>query len=127
MAIVDAGDVNHSAALAYQGEFIGTIGLIVTNYILDELYTLTLMDLGYRYAVEVKQKLDRLSDDSLLDIVWVDKALADEGWNVFERFNQDKKWSFTDCVSYAVMKQFGIQEAFAFDHHFEQMGFIRRP
>lgn len=88
MAIVDTSDVNHSAALAYQGEIIGTCRLVVTSYILDELYTLTLMDLGYRHVVEVKQKLDRLSDDSLLDIAWVDKALADEGWNVFERFNR---------------------------------------
>jgi len=46
---------------------------------------------------------------------------------VFERFNVDKQWSFTDCVSYVVMKQNEIEEAFAFDHHFEQMGFVRRP
>ena len=38
------------------------------NDILDELYTLTMLDLGYRYAVDVKQKLDRLSDDRLLDL-----------------------------------------------------------
>lgn len=127
MAIVDAGDANHAGAVAYQDEIAGTCGLLVTNYILDELFTLTLMDLGYRYAVDVKKKLDRLGHDGLLEIAWVDTALADEGWNVFERFNQDKQWSFTDCVSYAVMKRRGIQEAFTFDHHFEQMGFIQRP
>ena len=60
-------------------------------------------------------------------LVWVDRTLADEGWQVFERFNQDKQSSFTDCVSYAVMKRRGLQEAFAFDHHFDQMGLIRRP
>jgi len=38
-----------------------------------------------------------------------------------------KEWSFTDCMSYVVMKQLDIDEAFAFDHHFEQMGFMRRP
>jgi len=127
MAIVDAGDTNHAMAVAYQEEIAGTCGLVVTNYILDELFTLTLMDLGYRHAVDVKQKLDRLNDHGLLEVVWIDKPLADEGWKVFERYNQDKQWSFTDCVSYAVMKGRGIQEAFAFDHHFEQMGFIRRP
>lgn len=127
MAIVDSRDANHHAAVAYQDDIAGTCGLIVTNYILDELLTLNLMDLGYRYAADVKRKLDRLGDDGLLEVVWVDKPLADESWKVFERFNQDKRWSFTDCVSYAVMKGRGIQEAFTFDHHFEQMGFIRRP
>lgn len=127
MAIVDAGDANHAAAVAYQDEVFGTCGSIVTNYILDELFTLTLMDLGYRYAVDVKSKLDRLSNDGLLEVVWVDKVLAEEGWNVFERINQDKHWSYTDCTSYAAMHGRGVHEAFTFDHHFEQMGFIQRP
>ena len=39
----------------------------------------------------------------------------------------DKVWSFTDCTSNAIMKDAGIIEAFAFDRHFEQMGFIRKP
>jgi predicted nucleic acid-binding protein len=127
MAILDAGDVNHPTAVAYQTEIVDSCSLLVTNYILDELYTLTLMDLGYRFAMSVKRKLDLMSESRLLEVVWVDRALADESWRVFERFNQDKQWSFTDCVSYTVMKQRAIQEAFAFDHHFEQMGFIRRP
>ena len=41
-----------------------------------------------------------------------------------EHYNVDKLWSFTDCTSYVAMKDSGITEVFAFDHHFEQMGFI---
>lgn len=48
-------------------------------------------------------------------------------WEVFEKLNVDKKWSFTDCTSKVVMEQREIFEAFAFDHHFEQMGFVRKP
>ena len=36
---------------------------------------------------------------------------------VFERFT-DKEWSFTDCVSYAVIERLAIKKAFAFDDHF---------
>ena len=97
------------------------------HYILDELWTLVLMDLGYQKAVEIKQKLDALAAAKLLEVVWVDQVSSDEGWAVFERFNRDKQWSFTDCISYAVMKRRGIREAFTFDHHFEQMGFLRQP
>ena len=39
----------------------------------------------------------------------------------------DKDFSFTDCVSFVVMWETGIKEAFAFDEHFNQMGFIRKP
>jgi len=42
---------------------------------------------------------------------------------VFERFT-DKEWSFTDCVSYAVIERLGIKKAFAFDDHFRQFGIV---
>ncbi len=50
---------------------------------------------------------------------------AKRSWNVFEQYNIDKLWSFTDCTSYVIMKDIDITEVFEFDHHFEQMGFIR--
>ena len=46
--------------------------------------------------------------------------------DIFERYD-DKDFSFTDCVSFVVMQENGIKEAFAFDEHFNQMGFIRNP
>jgi len=35
----------------------------------------------------------------------------------------DKNWSLTDCVSFKIMEQMGIDEALAYDKHFEQAGF----
>ena len=40
-AIADAGDPNHELALAFSDEIVGQCRLVVTNYILDELYTFT--------------------------------------------------------------------------------------
>ncbi|MFZ5877070.1 MAG: hypothetical protein ACOYXU_11760 [Nitrospirota bacterium] len=42
--------------------------------------------------------------------------------NVYERFD-DPRLSFTDCLSFTVMRGLGISIAFAFDRHFEQAGF----
>jgi predicted nucleic acid-binding protein len=74
-----------------------------------------------------KEKLDILIAENVLDVIWIDHDLAKQGWSVFEQYNSDKLWSFTDCTSYIVMKKFSITEVFAFDHHFEQMGFILLP
>lgn len=35
----------------------------------------------------------------------------------------DKDWSLTDCASFKLMKDRGVAEALAHDHHFEQAGF----
>ncbi|HED04153.1 MAG TPA: hypothetical protein ENI60_05240 [Candidatus Fraserbacteria bacterium] len=39
-------------------------------------------------------------------------------WEIF------KKFSFTDCTSFAVMKRLGLQRALAVDRHFQVMGFV---
>lgn len=35
----------------------------------------------------------------------------------------DKEWSLTDCASFNLMRERGISDALAHDHHFEQAGF----
>jgi len=37
---------------------------------------------------------------------------------------QDKDWSLTDCISFVVMKEHGIQDVLTTDKHFEQAGFV---
>jgi len=39
------------------------------------------------------------------------------------RRHDDKEWSFTDCVSFAVMRELKIADAFTTDNHFAQAGF----
>lgn len=35
----------------------------------------------------------------------------------------DKEWSLTDCISFAVMQDLGLNDALTGDHHFTQAGF----
>jgi uncharacterized protein len=45
---------------------------------------------------------------------------------LFEKL-ADQGVSFTDCLSFALMRQHGIRQAFAFDRHFETAGFALWP
>lgn len=36
----------------------------------------------------------------------------------------DKDWSLTHCASFVLMRERGVSEALAHDHHFEQAGFV---
>jgi len=126
-ALADKADKDHPRALQFRNEIASQCKLVTSNYILDELYTLLLMNVGFQPTIDYKEKLDILIAEYVLDVIWIDQGLAKRSWDVFEQYNIDKQWSFTDCTSYVVMKDFGITEVFAFDHHFEQMGFIRLP
>jgi len=126
-AIADGRDSHHEVASLFSEEIAGQCRLVVSDYVLDELYTLLLLNLGYPDTVAFKRRLDTLMNAGILDVVWVSPVIAVEVWTAFEQFNTDKQWSFTDCTSYVIMKQRNIAEAFAFDHHFVQMGFTCRP
>lgn len=126
-ALADKADKDHARALQFRDEIVGKCNLVTSNYILDELYTLLLMNVGLYPTIDYKKKLDILIAEHVLEIIWIDLSIAKQGWDVFEQYNTDKSWSFTDCTSYAAMKKSGIAEVFAFDHHFEQMGFILLP
>ena len=55
-------------------------------------------------------------------IVRLSSALLQQGIEHFAR-HKDKDWSLTDCISFVVMKEHGIQEALTADRNFEQAGF----
>jgi predicted nucleic acid-binding protein len=46
--------------------------------------------------------------------------------SAFESYRSmsDKEWSLTDCASFVLMRERGLTEALAHDHHFEQAGFV---
>ncbi len=56
----------------------------------------------------------------------VDSDLWHEAWELFQRY-EDKEFSFTDCVSFVLMRQLKLRDVFGFDRHFEQMGFRLWP
>jgi predicted nucleic acid-binding protein len=126
-AIEDRGDPNHELALAFKDDLSDNCRLITTDYVLDETYTLLLLNVGYERTIAFQKNTSELRQTGILAVVHVTSSLCDEAWDIFKRFNVDKKWSFTDCVSYVVMKQLDIETVFAFDYHFEQMGFNRKP
>lgn len=69
------------------------------------------------------QTIYRSEELGLLEIVQISDGLFRRGVRFFEH-HKDKEWSLTDCISFVIMKERRIKEAFTVDHHFEQAGFI---
>ncbi len=100
--------------------------LVTTNFVLDETYTLVRFRVHHQAAVALHEKLARLVRGRLLRVVSVTPEIEQSAWDIFERYS-DKDFSFTDCVSFAVMQALELTQALTDDHHFEQMGFQILP
>jgi len=125
LALEDESDQYHEAALQFREQVLRKkrYEMITTSYILDE--TLTLI----RFRINIKASVDfskEIRKSKVVKIVHVSREMEGKARDIFERYD-DKDFSFTDCVSFVVMWERGIKEAFAFDQHFNQMGYIRKP
>jgi predicted nucleic acid-binding protein len=70
--------------------------------------------------------LDSLRQTSRLTKIYSDAALEAEAEKTLRRY-ADQDFSLADAVSFLVMQQRGITEAFAFDGHFATTGFVVVP
>ncbi|HEX5472720.1 MAG TPA: PIN domain-containing protein, partial [Lacipirellulaceae bacterium] len=97
---------------------IDPILLVTTDYVPDEYLTL-LKARGQTRRVDVLGR--QILEQVVCRIEWVEPNDVYKAWTTFDSY-RDKGWSFTDCVSCAVMERLQIAEAFAFDQHFREFG-----
>jgi predicted nucleic acid-binding protein len=57
-------------------------------------------------------------------IIYSTPSIEQAAWDILAKYDT-AGFSFTDCVSFAVMQALGISKAFAFDRHFDMLGFQR--
>jgi uncharacterized protein len=91
--------------------------LLSTSYVLVETYAL----LGRRLGLAAVRSF-RADFAPLIDVVWVDETLHNAGVDMLLD-RRKRLLSLVDAVSFIVMHQSGVTEAFAIDPHFEQEGF----
>ncbi len=97
--------------------------LASSNLVVAEAYALIRRAAGHAAAMRV---LRSLCQSSRLLRVYSDPALESDAEAILARY-ADQDFSLADAVSFAVMRQRGIAEAFAFDRHFLAAGFSLQP
>lgn len=127
LALEDASDKYHEAAIRFREQKLlaDHYELVTTSYIMDETLTLIRSRLSIKASIDFSKRIRR---SQIVRILSVSKELEDKALDLFEKFD-DKVFSFTDCVSFVVMQELGIQDVFTFDVHFIQvgMGFSKVP
>ena len=115
-----ANDQHHKAALPLWEKIrIAREGCVTSNFVLDETFTLLARRASYPFAAE-KARIIYAADS--LEILRPDLRTELVALDLFEKY-ADQEISFTDCVSFVLMREADIQTAFSFDSHFERAGF----
>jgi predicted nucleic acid-binding protein len=121
-AILDRDDANHQKAKHLWSGLLQDQNILVTsNYVLVETFALLQSRLGLA-AVRTFQE-DILP---LINVEFVTPNIHRAGIAAFLLASK-RNLSLVDCVSFEIMRTLGIRNAFVFDAHFKQQGFLETP
>lgn len=152
IALKDTSDRNHQAAAGFYAELFETrTVLVTTSLIFAEVVTWLQRARGFGpdesiafgrwlrdLAVDVLPGPQGLQLQSLKQVpppvaarrpfrlVPGSPRVDEAAWRIYEE-QSARKVTFADAVSFATMKALRLKEAFAFDWHFQAMGFSVRP
>jgi uncharacterized protein len=117
-AVLDRDDENHArAAKIWERLLTSTTPLFTHNYVLVETAALAQHRLGLLAL--------RAFHDSMVPVLRVEWIREPQHQTAVEMTitTGRRKLSLVDCVSFAIMREHGVSEAFCFDSHFAEQGF----
>ena len=116
IALSSPRDQWHRAAL--RAPVTGVL-LVTSSAVIDETVTY-LQRAGQLSAALAFLQQMRMNEE--VEIVYPDPSLQAEAWDLFAKWGGSGA-NAVDCVSFAIMRRFGIRKAFTFDAHFRKAGF----
>jgi predicted nucleic acid-binding protein len=124
LALADEDDAHHKDAAAIFPSLLKTSnGLTTSNLVIAESYVLILKNLGHKAAVDF---LDNMNGSPRIQKICSSSDMETEAEGILKKYS-DQDFSYTDAVSFAIMKTQKMKKAFAFDKHFQTMGFMKVP
>ncbi len=119
LALLNSKDQGWKRVVEWSDSFAGNI--VTTTLVLIELAD------GLAASAEGRVKFGQfyadLKADPDIEIVKLRDELFENAIDLYSRYG-DKKWSLTDCLSFLVMREKGLNVALTADHDFEQAGFV---
>lgn len=119
-ALIDRNDSAHEQATSLVRRLVANgARLVTTDYVIDESCTLAKARAGSAAATRL---LDLLDQTAAVDLEWIGPERFTKAKRSFRKYH-DQAFSFTDCTSFAVMRERRIAEAITADDHFRIAGF----
>jgi len=123
-AAADKTDQYHAKASAHLKKLIKNKNpLITSNLVIHE----TLMLLSRKVSKNAAIKfLDYIFNDDMIEIWQADETIDQKAFSIFKKY-KEHDFSIADCVSFVLMTENDIKNAFTFDKHFKTMKFLTEP
>jgi predicted nucleic acid-binding protein len=119
-AVVNTRDQWHDIAVRWARRIVETnASLVTTEFILME-FANSLAAVHHRS--QAIATIDHLRSLESLMIIPASSILFESGLDLYQR-RMDKSWGMTDCISFVVMAEHGLDAALTTDGHFRQAGF----
>lgn len=123
-ALADRSDKHHRDAVDIYPRLLNRCNhLTTTNLVIAETYILIRRALGHQAAIAF---LGNASASPRIVKIYSDSELEKAAEDILRKY-QDQDFSYTDAVSFAVMKRHEIARVFSFDKHFLTAGFSLIP
>lgn len=129
VALADKRDPHHGLAVEADRllEARGYVGA-TSDYVLDETLTLLNAAGGASTAIAFAEGIAARAEAQELLVSMVDRERQAQALELFKKLApSDRRLSFTDCTSFAVMQELECQLAFTADRHFHRAGGGIRP
>jgi predicted nucleic acid-binding protein len=117
LASINARDRGHAQVSHYVRN--NRFRIVTTYWVMAEVGSGFAKSSKRNALPETIEWFSRSDQDVILPL---SQAQFDAGLTIYQN-HEDKTWSLTDCISFAVMREHGITVALTADHHFEQAGF----
>ena len=121
IATLERGNPMHARVVAVLQRFPGRI--YTSNYVFDEVVTLSRLRHGHRTAAALGKSIRTESDVHVLSVSVEDEEAA---WQLFLQ-REDQPHSFTDCTSFVLMRRLDLEEVVTLDRDFLREGFRVLP
>lgn len=118
IALHDRSDARHPQARRFYESLGAADRLFTSNYVVDETITRLRYAVGHAAAVAFAETILK---SRLYSILYVDSDLERSALGFLKRY-KDKKLSFTDCTTMALLHEHGLDAVFAFDDDFTKTG-----
>jgi len=117
VALINQRDQYHVQAVELASQF-DKRSLVTTDAVLLEIGNA----LARNFKEASIQIIEYFLTSDEVEIIPLNTQLFARAFELY-RSHLDKSWGLIDCVSFVVMRDFGLNESLTADKHFEQAGF----